>query len=228
MTQQKATAGRYKGFLLIFLVFGPAFFLIFISTRGCEHKFKVLDDYGKIPSYNFVDAKGKKYTNESFKNKIVLYTTIQETCPGNCAVSMWHLDQLIYQHLRKNTKKLGHVKIVSFVTDGKGNPVTDLSNMEYIMNDRVEEYDPNIWILASGESKKIYDITRNGENLTKQGKEYFGGEAYQELIMLVDKRNHLRMVLSGKQEGMIRTMKEDLALLDKQYDLEAYKKKHKK
>ena len=37
-------------------------------------------------------------------------------------------------------------------------------------------------------------------------------------MLLLDKKNHLRMALSGNQEGMIRRMKEHLALLQKQYD----------
>ena len=43
---------------------------------------------------------------------------------------------------------------------------------------------------------------------------------FQELILLLDKKEHLRMVLPGNQEGLIRRMKEDLALLQKQYDKE--------
>jgi hypothetical protein len=52
----------------------------------------------------------------------------------------------------------------------------------------------------------------------KEGDQYFGGQAFQELMLLLDKKNHLRMVLSGKTEGMIRRMKEHIALLQKQYD----------
>lgn len=43
-------------------------------------------------------------------------------------------------------------------------------------------------------------------------------------MLLLDKKNHLRMVLSGKTEGMIRRMKEHIALLQKQYDKENLKK----
>jgi hypothetical protein len=57
----------------------------------------------------------------------------------------------------------------------------------------------------------------------KKGNEFYGGEAFQELILLLDKQNHLRMVLSGKTEGMIRRMKEHIALLQKQYDKAAAK-----
>jgi hypothetical protein len=136
---------------------------------------------------------------------------------------MWHLDQMIYQHIRKNQKKLAHVKLVSFVTDGKGNPIGNLNNTNEILFDQVVGYDPKIWILANGDAKTIYSITRNGKSLLEKGDAYFGGEAYQELMLLVDKKNHLRMALNGKSEGMIRKMKEHIALLEKQYDKAALK-----
>ena len=225
MTKINGTAGRLNGIIVLILLFGPASFLIFISSRGCEHKFVELDDMGKVSNYNFVNADGTQMNQATFKNKVVLFTTLQVTCPNKCAVSFWHLDQLIYQHLRKNKKKLGHVKLVSFVTDGNGNPYSNLNEIEYMLKDQVEKYDSSVWILANGDARSLYNISRNGENLLMKGKQYFGGEAFQELMLLVDKRNHLRMVLKGNSEGMIRKMKEHIALLDKQYDKEALKNK---
>jgi cytochrome oxidase Cu insertion factor (SCO1/SenC/PrrC family) len=224
MSKTNGKAGRIKGLVLTLLLFGPASLLIFISTRGCKHKFVELEDMGKIASYSFSDINGKTYSENSFANKVVLFTTIQKTCPSNCALSLWHLDQMIYQHLRKNQKKLGFVKIVSFVTDGKGNPINDLKEVKETLEDQVESFNDSIWILANGDAKKVFDISRNGNNLLQEGKSYFGGHAYQELMLLVDKRNHLRMVLNGSSEGMIRKMKEHIALLDKQYDKEKAKK----
>ena len=64
----------------------------------------------------------------------------------------------------------------------------------------------------------IYNIENNNQTLLQKGKQYYGGEAFQELILLTDKQNHLRMVLKGNQEGLIRRMKESVALLLKQYD----------
>ncbi len=225
MTKINGSAGRLKGIIVLILLFGPASFLIFISSRGCEHKFVELDDMGKVSNYNFVNADGAQMNQATFKNKVVLFTTLQVTCPNKCAVSFWHLDQLIYQHLRKNKKKLGHVKLVSFVTDSKGNPYSNLNDVEFMLKDQVEKYDSSVWILANGDAKSLYNISRNGENLLMKGNQYFGGEAFQELMLLVDKRNHLRMVLKGNSEGMIRKMKEHIALLDKQYDKEAFKHK---
>ena len=86
--------------------------------------------------------------------------------------------------------------------------------------DHVEGYDPKLWMIASGDAKKVFDFEFNGQKLLRQGKEFYGGESFQELILLLDKKGHLRMVLRGNQEGLVRRMREHIALLQKQYDKE--------
>jgi cytochrome oxidase Cu insertion factor (SCO1/SenC/PrrC family) len=213
---------KLKAILSLLLIFGPASFLIFIGTRGCDHKIEKLGDYGPASKYSFTDVNGKKRSFSEFDNSIVLISTVQESCPDTCSISLWHVDQILYQHIRKNkSKKLKQVKFISFVTDGKGNPVKDLKYMSSILKERVEGYDPELWILATGDVKSVYNFTNNGKSLLEKGKQYFGGEYFQEILLLIDKNNHLRMALRGNQEGMVRTMKEHLALLQKQYDKEA-------
>jgi hypothetical protein len=203
------------------LVFGPAAFLVFIATRGCSHNFKNLDVLAKLPSYEFTDASGKKRSSKEFKDEVILITTLQKSCPYECAVSFWHVNQILYQHLRKNShKQLKKVRIISFVTDGKGNPASNIQDLQETLSSQVEGYQPDLWILAQGDAKELYNISRNGQNLLQVGETYYGGQAFQELILLVDKKNQLRMVLKGNQEGLVRRMKESLALLLKQYDKE--------
>ncbi|MGB0915463.1 MAG: hypothetical protein ACPGVI_05285 [Crocinitomicaceae bacterium] len=224
----KNTAGRTKRILAILLLFGPAFILVFISTRSCHHKFKELDDFGQADNYSFIDAQGKKHTASEFDEYSVLVNVLQPTCPENCSVSFWHLNHLIYQKMRDNARKGGSLRIITFVTDGEGNPMKDLSAVSDMLHDQVEGYDPNIWMVASGDPKKLYDFEHNEAKLLQEGDEYYGGEAFQELMLLLDKNNHLRMVLSGKSEGMIRRMREHVALLKKQYDQDNAKKNRKK
>ena len=64
--------------------------------------------------------------------------------------------------------------------------------------------------------------------LEETGEEFFAGKAYLEMMLLIDKSNHLRMILPGNREGMIRKMKQHIALLQKQYDIEAHERDHKK
>lgn len=218
---QKIGNSKYRSLLALILVFGPALLLIFIGTRGCNHNFKELDDYGAAAPYSFLDVNGKKRTFKEFENTIVLVSTLQESCPDTCSVSFWHLDQILYQHIRKNkSKKLKQVKLISFVTDGKGNPSSDLKLTEAMLKENVEGYDPNLWILAKGDARSLYNFSNNGKSLLEKGNQYFGGEYFQEILLLIDKNNHLRMALRGNQEGMVRRMKEHLALLQKQYDKE--------
>ncbi len=210
---------KLRNVLGFLLVFGPALFLIFISTRGCTHQFKTLDDYGALKNYSFTDSKGRNRTAEEFKGEIIIITTLQKGCPWDCSVSFWRLNQILYQHIRKNShKQLKRVRMISFVTDGKGNPEKDLTLVQQMMERDVEGYDPNLWIVASGDVRSIYNIEHNNQTLLQKGEKYYGGEGFQELILLSDKENHLRMVLKGNQEGLIRRMKESLALLLKQYD----------
>ncbi|MFT5778922.1 MAG: hypothetical protein ACI837_001879 [Crocinitomicaceae bacterium] len=224
----KDSAGRIKAALALLLVFGPAIILIVFGTRGCEHVFKEPEDFGAAINYKFTDGLGREFTSKDFSDNVVLITTLQPKCPDSCAVSFWHIDQHIFQPVRKSKKKLGSVRIISFVTDGNGNPLEDVSQVQDMLEDRVEGYDPNVWYIASGPSRELYDFESNKQSLLQEGEEYFGGQAYQELMLLLDKRNHLRMVLPGDNEGMVRRMKEHVALLQKVYDKEKAEKAKKK
>ena len=211
----KKRANRLIGFLL---VFGPALLLIFIGTRSCEHNFEELEDYGPVTEFEFTDANGVKRNSREFKDDVVLVNVLQSSCPDSCSVLMWHINQTIYQHIWKNkTKKTKQIRMISFLTDGNGNSVKDLSVINDAINDLAENYDPSIWILASGDVKSIYNLENNGISLIEE-------EAnFQELMLLIDKDHHLRMVLSGNVEGQIRRMKQSMALLQKQYDKQAAK-----
>ena len=213
----KDNAGRNRIVAVLILLL-PAFLLVFLSTRGCSHKFKELPDYGKSIDYKFIDSRGKSFSSKDFDGKIVVITSLQVTCPDSCAISMWHVDQAIFQHIRKNKKRLKQVKIISFVTDGHGNPIKNLSMLKSSMLDNIEGYDPDIWFLANGDARSVYNFKFNNQTILKKGKQYFGGEAYLELMLLIDKKNHLRMVNRGNTEGSIRRMYQHIALLQKQYD----------
>lgn len=199
-------------------MFGPALLLIFIGTRSCEHNFEELEDYGPVNEFEFTDANGVKRNSREFKDDVVLVNVLQSSCPDSCSVLMWHINQTIYQHIWKNkTKKTKQIRMISFLTDGNGNSLKDLSVINDAINDLAENYDPSIWILATGDVKNIYNLENNGISLIDEKSNF------QELMLLIDKQHHLRMVLSGNVEGQIRRMKQSMALLQKQYDKQASK-----
>lgn len=219
----KKTAGRVKVGLAFLLLFGPAFLLILISMRSCEHKFETLPDYGEASAYSFVDIHGKKRTSKEFKGEIILVTTIQPTCPNDCAVSLSNLKLQIFKILKS---KKG-IRIISFVTDSDGNPIGDLTETRKMIEDQVPEYDPKVWILAQGDPKQVYNLEKGGRNLLDEmKKDGVNKGSYHELMLLLDKENHLRMIRSGREEGMIRQMKQHIALLKKEYDQKKHDETH--
>jgi hypothetical protein len=221
MSEQK-TAGKARGIYIIFLLFLPAILLIVIS-RGCNMKFKTLDDFGAINNYSFEGYDGKRYSQNDFKDKVVIFINMQEDCLDSCSISLFTFEKIIYQHIRPK-KSLKDYKIVAFVNNYDGTPVESLQKAHDLLSDKIHHYDPSIWILAKGDAKQVYDIQHNGQNLLQTGDEYFGGNAFQELMLLVDKNNRLRMVLRGHQEGMFRRMKECIALLQKEYNVQSHEK----
>ena len=227
MSQKENRAGLFKRILLALLLIGPACVLLLVSSRSCEHNFLELDVMAEMPTYSFQDINGKTYTNETLKGNVVIFTTIQKTCPDSCSISIWNIDRNLFKYIRENKKKLGEIKIVSFVTDGQGNPADNLEEIDFLLKDQVVAYDPKIWILAKGDARKVYDISRNGVKLLNDEKGHYGGDAYQELLLLVDKENYLRMVTKANIEDEVRKMYQSMALLEKQYDKAAFAKKHK-
>ena len=226
MENKTAVRSKKRSLFALTLVFGPALILIFMATRGCDHRFKTLADYGLVstPSFTVYNYKGKQQlTLQDYQDQIVLINTLQTTCPHNCGLAFFPLTQNNYKDLRTNKrKKLKQVRMLSIVVDSLGNPVSEeaLLDIQDMLRSRVEGYDPEIWQLVSADPKIFYNLTNNGQKLIVKDTKYFGGVSYNELIMLLDKNNHLRMVLNGHTEGMIRKMKEHLALLIKQYDKE--------
>ena len=226
MENKAAVRSKKRSLFALTLVFGPALILIFMATRGCDHRFKTLADYGLVdtPTFTVYNHKGKQQqTLQDYQDQIVLINTLQTTCPHNCGLAFFPLTQNIYKDLRTNKrKKLKQVRMLSIVVDSLGNPVSEqaLLDIQDMLRSRVEGYDPEIWQLVSADPKIFYNLTNNGQKLIVKDTKYFGGVSYNELIMLLDKNNHLRMVLNGHTEGMIRKMKEHLALLIKQYDKE--------
>ena len=226
MENKAAVRSKKRSLFALTLVFGPALILIFMATRGCDHRFKTLADYGLVdtPTFTVYNQKGKQQqTLQDYQDQIVLINTLQTTCPHNCGLAFFPLTQNIYKDLRTNKrKKLKQVRMLSIVVDSLGNPVSEqaLLDIQDMLRSRVEGYDPEIWQLVSADPKIFYNLTNNGQKLIVKDTKYFGGVSYNELIMLLDKNNHLRMVLNGHTEGMIRKMKEHLALLIKQYDKE--------
>lgn len=222
MAKKDKKAGSRRPYVALLVVFGPALILVLISLGYCRHNFKELPVFGKLDSYEFTKPNGEKITNKTQEGKVTLFTTIQTTCPQNCAINLPKFNLVIYDDYRKNQKKLGNVDIVSIVTDEHGNPVENLDELMYTLDDIILDFDPSIWNIVSGDPKQVYDIESNGINLSSATTDSaYAGKSFLETMLLVDKKNQLRLVRRGTKEGLIRDLKDHVSLLMKQYDKEA-------
>lgn len=229
MAKEKNKAGRGRIVLMMCLTFGPALLLVLFSLNRCENKFVELPVYGELPDYSYQDSKGVTHTSKEMEDKIVFVSTIQPSCPGDCAIDLWQYQIKVYKNLKLNQKKMGHVKMISIVTDTNEVTIEDVKLVEDILTDYLDKYakeegagfDPNIWKIVKADPKDFYGIDHEGKNLyDEKGDQYYRGSLYQELILLVDKENKLRIARSGKQEGYIREIFQHMALLQKQYAIE--------
>lgn len=224
MATQKTKAGRGRAILMILLVFGPASLLVLFSLNKCENKFQELGDFGDVGTYSFTTADGKEITNENMEGNIVVFSTIQNSCPLDCAIDIGRFNLLIYQKYRKLQRNASHIKFVSILVDEAGNPLSDLEAINFTIDDEIEGYNPDVWMLVSGDPKQIFDITNKDLSLMEaEDEKAYKGKPWLETMIIVDKENHVRMLRSGATEGMVRDLNEHISLLEKQYDKAAAK-----
>lgn len=234
MAKEKNKAGRGRIILMLSIVLGPALLLVVFSIYKPTSKFETLPIYGQLPDYTYTDSKGIAHTSKELDGNILFVSTIQPSCPSDCGIDLWQYQIQIYKKLKNNQKKMSHVKIVSIVTDTNEVTTQDLIDVEAMLSDYLDKYakeegagfDPNIWKIVKADPKDFYGIEHEGMNIYEEtGDDYFRGNLYQELILLVDKKNNLRFARDGKREGYIREIYQHMALLQKEYALEAKKKK---
>lgn len=222
MTEAKKKPGFFKRSQIIIILALPALVIIFsfMINRSCVHKFVQLDVLGEIPQFTATTIEGKTVTNASFKGETIIYTTLQMSCPKDCGINFWFMYQHLFKYIRSHRFENPDVKIVSIVEGRNGELAThqDLADMEAILRDNVQDYDPQFWMVISGDPTKLYDIIKKGKSLKDvDGEEFVNGKAYNSTLLLADKDNQLRMMMRGDKEGTVRTMGQHLQLLLKEY-----------
>jgi len=221
VANKRKKAGKSSVVILTIILFLPALIML-VFSKGCTSKFQTLDTFGKVGKFEFTDAKGNKITNEDLKDDIVIFTTIQNECPNpdSCGINIWQINQQAYQHIFEgHNYKLKHVRIISIVTDTKGNPAKITPELRFQMKELVHNYDPEVWTLVEGDPKPIYNVENNHLNLyTKEDSAFIGNRMFIESLILVDWSGNRRLVRYGKTESMVRDFYDGFTLLEKEYD----------
>lgn len=218
MASKNKKAGRSSVWILFILLFGPALIII-VFSKGCTNHFQQLDTYDKIGSFELTLNDGSQLTQDDLKDHITIFTTIQSSCPDSCGIDLWFVKEQLFKRLYTNSKKLKHVRIVSIVTDTKGEsaPIDDI--LMFKLKDIVKDYDPKVWKIAEGDPKSIFDITHNAINLFEATDEnYLGERIFLETMLLVDWDGNVRFVRFGKSESMVRDFHDGFTLLEKEFE----------
>ena len=199
--------------LMILVLFGPGS-LIYFLAKNVENKFVELpylgehqykfDANGKvtdstlytIPNFELTTISGKKITRNTFRDKFIVLTTIQNSCPDDCGMYFLHFDEIFYSRLSKNTDSYNDVIILTVLTDHDGNPVDSISDKLIDEVKQINGYDPELWVIAKGDPKPLFDFKFSDKHFyelpsTPENHEV-GSKAFINSMVLIDKKGHIR------------------------------------
>jgi cytochrome oxidase Cu insertion factor (SCO1/SenC/PrrC family) len=199
--------------LMILVLFGPGS-LIYFLAKNVDNKFVDLpylgthqyeyDSNGKvqdstlytIPNFNLTTVEGKQISRNSFKDKFIVVTTIQNTCPDDCGMYFLHFDEIFYSKLSKNTDSYDDVIILTILTDHDGNPVDSISDKLMDEVKQIKGYNPDLWIISKGDPKPLFDFKYANKHFyelpsTPDNNEV-GTKAFINSMVLIDKKGHVR------------------------------------
>ena len=156
--------------LMILILFGPGS-LIYFLAKTVKNKFVelpyigkhdyVYDDNGNVtdtieytlPDFKLTTVDGKVITKNSIKDKFVVITTLQNSCPDSCGVYLFHFEEIFYSKLFKNRDNYNNVVILSVLTDHDGNPVEKADDIFLKKMNEIENFDPSLWWVTTGDPK---------------------------------------------------------------------------
>lgn len=199
--------------LMILVLFGPGSFIYFLA-KNVENKFVDLPYLGEhqyeydadgntvdstlytIPNFNLTTVDGKTVSRHTLKDKFIVVTTIQNSCPDECGMYFLHFDEIFYSRLSKNTDSYDDVVILTILTDHDGKPVDSISDKLMEEVNQIEGYNPDLWIIAKGDSKPLFDFKYANKHFyelpSTPSNNEVGTKAFINSMVLIDKKGHVR------------------------------------
>lgn len=178
-------------------------FAAYAVVNWCEKKFSRLPVYGeakeengkKVPhsiaSFSFTNQNATVYSNEAWKDKIVVCDFFFTHCPGICPKLTMSLHKV--QEAYKEDK---NIIINSFTVDPAGDDAKTLN--EYGERFKI---DAAKWQLLTGEKKEIYKLARNSFMIVAADGDGGPGDfIHSEKLVLVDTHKRIRGYYNGTDE----------------------------
>jgi protein SCO1/2 len=209
-----------KVVILVSILLLPSLFYLFLYSG--ENNFKRPQFYGpkepvsensndtiyhKIPDFEFVNHLGKTITQEDYRGKIYVADFFFATCPTICPKMATHLLE-VQGHFYDRTD----FAILSHTV----NPEHDDVNVLKAYSEKVHGID-SIWSFVTGPKEKIYDIAFKGYFVNALPDEIApGGFLHSQLLILVDKKGHIRGYFDGTSTSEVNTMYDAIEILYKE------------
>ncbi len=202
------------GVLFLFPLSLILFFGVFTS-----HSFNTLPYYGEhtvtapgdtayytLPPFSFVNQNGQAFTLDSLQDKVWLAAFYSTNSPHIRKIT----GRLLWPNFRYRAKK--DIAIVSFSLE----PEHDTPEVMKAYIDQMTQYNDHDgkWHFLTGSRENMYNYIREGFLIDDP--------VNTATLFLVDTEGHLRGKYNGNLEEDIRDAIEDIALLKKEIDIEAY------
>ncbi|MGB1103772.1 MAG: hypothetical protein ACPG21_09095 [Crocinitomicaceae bacterium] len=222
--------------LMALVLLGPGLVIYFISKTVNNHFIRLpylgweytLDSSGnkldstayQVPDFTLTSFNGEPITRDSIENKVIVLSTIQNSCPDlkSCGMSIFHFDEIFFHKLVKNQDNYWNVRVLSILTDLNGNPIDSIAPE---LREELIAYDTTgIWWFATGDVSPFYNFDYYGKKFINQPASNKDGEigekAFTNSLVLIDTEGHIRAVTGAKSDTDIRNFFDMVKLLKKQ------------
>jgi protein SCO1/2 len=216
-------ASRTTKFLLLGSIVGFILFLL-ITLVNMDHNYKklpfigprevVLKDgqvdtlYHTVPDFEFIDHRGKKFTSEDVKGKILVVDFFFTRCGSICpkmTTQMARLEWMLKDPAFENVMFISHTVDPEYDTPD----ILAEYRRHYKAGDR--------WVFLTGEKQAIYEQGVKGYYLSAQEDALApGGFLHSEKFVLVDPHGRIRGTYDGTDGEEVDRLEEEIRLLMKE------------
>jgi len=176
-----------------------------------EHTFTVKDTaYHILPPFEFTDQDGKKVTEQTFANNILVADFVFTTCPGLCPLMTGAMK-------RVQDEMLGKVENLMFLTHTV-DPERDTPERLKTYGEKFEA-DFEKWKFVTGSKEDLFDVCANGYMLScKEGSEGTEEFDHSGRLVLLDRNRIIRGYYMGTDKEAVTKLIGDIFLLQLEYE----------
>ncbi len=191
LDKSKPQISAWWGFLIIFAIGFPSFFLL-KETRV------QLENYGQIPEFSMVDQEGRKHKNLDYVGQIVVLNFIFTRCKDVCPTLSAQMSR-IQRDLQKSLQR-DQLQLLSLTVD----PYHDTPE---VLKSYAEKFSTNAeyWHFLTGEKENLPVIIRGFQQAYEvtNPTEEIPSILHSEKFILIDQEGSIRGFFSNTPQGRL-------------------------